>query len=113
MNASPSSNTTGWWLAWVGGVIGGPSLGFACVAIAGDRSDGTAIAIPILCILGLILHIAASLILSPRIAARRSDESRRTATTGLTLGLLFGGWAVMFAVFFVGCLATLAQNIGR
>lgn len=106
----PSPYTAGWWIAWIAGVVGGPALALVVAAIGQNaRLDQTMVVLLITCLVaGLVAHLVASIGLARRVARRRNPETRAGAAIGLTLGLLFGGWAAMGAVFFVGCLGALA-----
>ncbi len=113
MEPAPApSSTSGWWFAWLAGVLGGPGLGCAIAALD-KKGDIALLGLLLTLLAGLGLHMVATVKLANRIAAAREDPARRRATGGLVVGLLFGGWAVMFAIFFVGCLAALTGNIGR
>lgn len=106
----PSPNTAGWWIAWIAGVVGGPALALVAAVIGQTaRLDQAMVVLLITCLVGgLIAHFVASIGLARRIARRRNPDTRAGAAIGLILGLLFGGWAAMGAVFFVGCLGALA-----
>lgn len=58
--------------------------------------------------LGLIGQATASIFLAKALAARRPPERRGGAMAGMIIGFLFGGWAIMCAVFFCGCLAAIS-----
>lgn len=53
------------------------------------------------------LHIYISIKLAQTIVAERAMIGRKASMGGLIAGLLLGGWASMFALFFCGCLAVM------
>ena len=106
MDTPSPSPTSRLWLAWIGAVIVGPALGFAWVT-NDSKSDSGFIGLVGFCGASWLVHVITSVALAKRIASNRADESRHGSAVGLTIGLLFGGWAIIGAVFFVGCLSTL------
>ena len=56
-------------------------------------------------LLGCLVNMVVSIILAQKIGNQRPAEIRAGAKIGLTIGLIFGGWAVMGAIGFAGCLA--------
>lgn len=109
---SSPPNTTGWWIAWITAVIGGPALA-AVAALFGQAAEfgqTMAVLMAAALVIGVIAHFVASIGLARRISRRRNPETRTGAAIGLIFGLLFGGWAAMGAVFFVGCLTVMAAS---
>lgn len=109
---SPPPSTGGWWIAWIAGVVGGPALA-AVAALFGQSAEfgqTMAVLMAAALVIGVIAHFVASIGLARRISRRRNPETRTGAAIGLIFGLLFGGWAAMGAVFFVGCLAVMAAS---
>ena len=106
---SPPESTARWWQAWLAAVIVGPLVACGCTVVDSDGEAGF-MAFLAVCALSLLLHFIISIGLARRIAANRPAETRSGAQIGLTFGLLFGGWAVIAASVFVGCLGIAASS---
>jgi len=91
------SNTSFWWFVWLlcTVIIPGTVIPLSNALPGLSGSDTVCLAIGVVM---LILHIFASLKLS-------------SGSGWLACGLLFGGWILMLASFFVGCV--MAMNPGR
>jgi 4-amino-4-deoxy-L-arabinose transferase-like glycosyltransferase len=86
---TPEHNTSPWWLAWLVSTVVLPAVA-GTVAFSKSGSGPVAVG---LCILSFFLHFGSSARLDPK-------------GGGLVLVLFFGGWVLMLAVFFAGCLYT-------
>ena len=107
---SPFPEIRNWWIAWTAAVVGAPALAmFAAVSKGiGEGSGQMGLVVGFVLFIGFITHIVASIGLARMISRRRDPDARTGAIIGLAIGLLFGGWAAMVAVFFVGCLGVVA-----
>lgn len=108
----PLSDVRSWWIAWTVAVVGGPLLVMFASAFngVGEGSGVIGLMVGFASIIGGIAHFVASIGLARRISYRRDPDAKTGAIAGLTLAFLFGGWTVMIAVFFVGCLAAVAMG---
>ncbi len=106
---SPPESTARWWQAWFGAVVVVPLVACGCTLFE-SQSEAGLIAFFALCALSLLLHFIISIGLAKRIAATRSAETRDGARIGLTFGLLFGGWAVIAATLFAGCIGIAVSH---
>ena len=107
----PLPDSSRWWKRWIAAVAGTPM----CVVLgllAGER-----LRIDFLFVVGLLfgliawcLHIYVTVRLAKAIVVERAALGRKASIEGLVIGLLFGGWAAMFGLFFCGCLAVLMTN---
>lgn len=107
--AAPAASIKGWWIGWIVAVIAGPAVAISAIAARsiGEGSGAMGLAVGLLIFACFVAHIVTSIGLSRRIERRRNPEAPTGAIIGLTIGLLFGGWAAMFAVSFVGCLGAM------
>ncbi|HRH95260.1 MAG TPA: hypothetical protein PLB55_04965 [Prosthecobacter sp.] len=85
-----------WWFGWILATAVIPGLALAVLPLLpeNDSLPQTVMALGGIGALGL--HILSSV----KLGKGRSG--------GLVVGLIFGGWALMLASFFVGCLALVA-----
>ena len=95
-----------WWRLWFAVVIGIPLVGLVAVLID-PNANGIGLAGAWIYGLGWLANIVVSIILAQKIGNQRPPESRTGAKIGLTIGLMFGGWAIMGAFGFAGCMALL------
>ena len=107
---SPFPEIRNWWIAWTAAVVGAPALAMFAAASKGigEGSGQMGLLVGSVLFVGFITHIAASIVLARKISRRRDPEASTGAIVGLAIGLLFGGWTAMVAVFFVGCLGAVA-----
>ncbi len=89
-------------------VVAAPMLGIMGI-LAGDKlkMDALAGVGALLSFAVFVAHIVVSCKLAYAIVAERATLGRSASAPGLIIGLLFGGWAAMFAVFFCGCLVVM------
>lgn len=107
----PLPDSSRWWKLWIAAVVGVPMFMIFGVW-AGEKLKVDALVFVGLG-LGVMIwtvHIYFSVMLAKAIAAGRVALGRKASMEGLVIGLLFGGWAVMFAIFFCGCLAVLMSS---
>ena len=107
MEPPPLPSATRWWTGWLVVVFGGPLASYGFL-LAKPEEPGPTLLLMMGCALA---NIATSIGLAKRIAAKRLAGGGSANATGLTLGLLFGGWAVMMALFCGGCAVQLQLNL--
>lgn len=89
-------------------MVGAPLLGILGILAADKvKMDALAGLGALLSLAAVIAHIVVSCKLAHAIVAQRAAQGRSAVAGGLIVGLLFGGWAAMFAVFFCGCLVVM------
>ena len=109
--APPPPSSSNLWKAWTALVVGTPLLTIITMVLGDHINDGNVLIgiVAILVIICLIVHVAISIRLAKCILAKRSIQpvDNTGAMIGLLAGLIFGGWGVMIAVFFCGCLVAV------
>ncbi len=85
-----------WWFAWILATAVIPGLTLSLLAVLPEDGNLGQVILALAAIGTFLLHIVATL----KLGKGRSG--------GLTVGLFFGGWALMLASFFAGCLVLVA-----
>ncbi len=91
----------GWWLAWILATVIAPGAALPLVDLLPNSKWS-----PPICWTGLAVILVTHFVSAIKLGSGRSGC--------LTVGLLFGGWALMLASVFVGCMMLMNNmNIGR
>ena len=104
----PLPDSSRWWKFWIAAVVVTPMVMVGVMA-ASDKFHGDLVPVAGFGVSILLwgYHIYVSAKLAKAIASERLARGQKASIEGLIIGLLFGGWAVMFALFFCGCLAVM------
>lgn len=116
-----------WWIIWIATVVGSPVTAVVLGAQIAPRSNDDAIKVgAAILIAGIIVQVIAS----NRIANLTFERSQKKEgwsdpqqdywvdcelnwkkSRRLLLLLLFGGWFVMFGIFFFGCMGAMTKGL--
>lgn len=106
----PLPQSRHWWIIWIASVVGAPAIAIVLALWADSNkfaSDMAGVGFALFMLLGFVMHIIGSINLAKIIGRKQTLAGRTPNTAGIIIGLLFGGWAVIAAVFFVGCIGVL------
>jgi hypothetical protein len=98
-NTSPPLPAKGsWWSAWILATAVIPGLTLAVLPLLPENISLPQTIMALGGISALVLHIVSSIKLG------------KGRSAGLVVGLIFGGWALMLASFFAGCLVLITNE---
>jgi hypothetical protein len=94
-SAQPAEGKGHWWFVWIMTTVNLPGITFGLLAKQTSTSE---VLWGVIALVILALHIVSSVKLG------------KGGSGWLTAGLIFGGWVLMGASFFVGCLVVVSTN---